>query len=74
MTTYVTDQGTFITIPAVAQRVGTSAEHLYRLARIGKLPGAIRLGRRYVVNWQAFVAFSNPPMTPAAARSASSSP
>jgi predicted DNA-binding transcriptional regulator AlpA len=68
------DATEFVTIPELAQRVHMSAEHLYRLARIGKLPGAIQLGRRYVVNWEAFVAFSNPPMTPSSARSASSSP
>jgi predicted DNA-binding transcriptional regulator AlpA len=45
----------FLSIPELARRVGMSAEHLYRLARIGKLPGAIKLGKRYTVNFDVFV-------------------
>ncbi len=63
----------FINIPTLAQRVGMSAEHLYRQARKGELPGAIKLGARYTVNWDVFVEASRLPMMPAAARSASSS-
>jgi excisionase family DNA binding protein len=46
----------FIQIPELAERLGCSAEHLYRLARNGKLPGCIPLGRRYVVNVDVFLA------------------
>jgi predicted DNA-binding transcriptional regulator AlpA len=46
----------FIDIPVLAERIGVSAEHLYRLARKGDLPGCVKLGRRYVVNWPVFIA------------------
>jgi hypothetical protein len=62
----------FVTIPMLAERVHCSAEHLYRLARAGELPGAIKLGHRYTVNFDVFVELSKSPIIPAAARSASS--
>ena len=51
----------FISVPELAQRVGISAEHAYRLACIGNLPRAFQLGTRYVVNWDVFLASSKPP-------------
>jgi predicted DNA-binding transcriptional regulator AlpA len=62
----------FVSIPELAKRVGTSEEHLYRLARRSELPGVIRLGHRYVVNYGVFVEASRVPITSAAALSASS--
>jgi predicted DNA-binding transcriptional regulator AlpA len=60
MPSVVNNEPEFLDIPVVAKRVGVSAEHLYRLARIGQLPGCVPLGRRYVVNWLVFLAASKP--------------
>ena len=46
-----------MTIPEVAQVLGLSRRAVYRLARLGLLPGIVRLGRRvfvrraYLENW-----------------------
>jgi predicted DNA-binding transcriptional regulator AlpA len=50
----------FVTVPELARRVHMSPEHLYRLARIGQLPGCVKLGHRYTVNWDEFLAASKP--------------
>ncbi len=44
----------WLQVPALAKRIGLSKEAVYRLARAGKLPGAVKLGRRYVVNYSVF--------------------
>lgn len=36
-------------IPEAAAEIGCSPSHLYRLARLGELPGAYRLGTRWFV-------------------------
>jgi predicted DNA-binding transcriptional regulator AlpA len=56
----------WISIPELASRIGMSAEGCYRLARNGELLGAIKMGRRYVVNYAAYVELSKAPITPAA--------
>jgi excisionase family DNA binding protein len=59
----------WVTVPELAERIGIAKESAYRLARVGKLKGAVRMGRRYVVNYSAFVEASKAPITPAALRS-----
>lgn len=59
----------WVTVPELAERIGIAKESVYRLARVGKLRGAVKMGRRYVVNYSAFVEASKAPITPAALRS-----
>jgi len=59
----------WVTVPELAERIGIAKESAYRLARVGKLKGAVKMGRRYVVNYSAFVEASKAPITPAALRS-----
>jgi excisionase family DNA binding protein len=59
----------WVTVPELAERIGIAKESAYRLARVGKLRGAVKMGRRYVVNYSAFVEASKAPITPAALRS-----
>lgn len=59
----------WVSIPELAARIGIAKESVYRLARAGQLKGAVKIGRRYVVNYSAFVEASRAPMTPAALRS-----
>ncbi len=59
----------WVSIPQLAERLGMAKESIYRLARAGQLRGAVKMGRRYVVNYSAFVEASRAPMTPAALRS-----
>ena len=59
----------WVSIPQLAKRLGLAKESVYRLARTGQLRGAVKMGRRYVVNYSAFVEVSRAPMTPAALRS-----
>jgi excisionase family DNA binding protein len=59
----------WVSIPQLAERLGLAKESVYRLARAGQLRGAVKMGRRYVVNYSAFVEASRAPMTPAALRS-----
>ena len=59
----------WVSIPQLAQRLGMAKESVYRLARAGQLRGAVKMGRRYVVNYSAFVEASRAPITPAALRS-----
>jgi excisionase family DNA binding protein len=59
----------WVSIPQLAERLGMAKESVYRLARAGQLRGAVKMGRRYVVNYSAFVEASRAPMTPAALRS-----
>jgi len=59
----------WVDIPELAARVGLAKESVYRLARSGRLRGAVRMGRRYVVNYSVFVEASKEPMTVAAFRS-----
>ncbi|MGH9105042.1 MAG: helix-turn-helix domain-containing protein [Acidimicrobiales bacterium] len=58
-----------MSIPELARRVGVAKESVYRLARTGQLRGAVKMGRRYVVNYSAFVEASRAPITDAALRS-----
>ena len=44
----------WLQIPDLAERIGLSKEAVYRLARKGQLPGAVKLGRRYVINYTVF--------------------
>ena len=39
-----------LTIPAAAQLLGISSDLAYDLARRNELPGAVQLGRRWVVS------------------------
>ncbi len=41
---------TMLSIAEVAMRLGISKGHAYRLARSGKLPGAVRVGRLWRVD------------------------
>jgi excisionase family DNA binding protein len=59
----------WVSIPELAQRIGMAKESVYRLARAGQLRGAVKMGRRYVVNYSAFVAASREPINAAAFRS-----
>jgi len=59
----------WVSIPQLAERLGLAKESVYRLARAGQLRGAVKMGRRYVVNYSAVVEASRAPMTPAALRS-----
>jgi excisionase family DNA binding protein len=59
----------WVSIPELAVRIGMAKESVYRLARAGRLRGAVKMGRRYVVNYSAFVEASRAPITPAALRS-----
>jgi excisionase family DNA binding protein len=54
----------WLSVPELAERIGLSKEAVYRLARAGELPGAIKLGRRYVVHYGAFLGSAG--ITPAA--------
>lgn len=45
---------TSISIPELAKRNSASKAHFYRLAARGELPGAYRLGRRWLVHLETF--------------------
>jgi hypothetical protein len=45
----------FISIPEWGRRVGISRNAAYRAARLGSISGCIQVGKRYIVNWSAFV-------------------
>lgn len=59
----------WVTIPTLAKRLGLASESVYRLARTGRLRCAVKMGRRYVVNYSAFVETSKEPINAAALRS-----
>ena len=59
----------WVTIPSLAKRLGSASESVYRLARAGQLRCAVKMGRRYVVNYSAFVETSREPINAAALRS-----
>jgi excisionase family DNA binding protein len=59
----------WVTIPTLAKRLGLASESIYRLARSGQLRCAVKMGRRYVVNYSAFVETSKEPINAAALRS-----
>jgi predicted DNA-binding transcriptional regulator AlpA len=59
----------WVSIPELAERIGMAKESVYRLARAGQFPGAVKMGRRYIVNYSAFVAASSEPINAAAFRS-----
>ena len=40
----------WVTVPELAERIGIAKESAYRLTRVGRLRGAVKMGRRYVVN------------------------
>jgi predicted DNA-binding transcriptional regulator AlpA len=48
-------QPEWITIPELARRIGMSKEAVYRLARADQLSGLVRMGKRLVVNYTAFI-------------------
>jgi excisionase family DNA binding protein len=50
----MTQHDEWLQVPDLAKRIGLSKEAVYRLARAGELPGAVKLGRRYVVNYTVF--------------------
>lgn len=39
-----------VTVPEAARELGISRAKAYELARLGELPGVIKLGHRYVVS------------------------
>jgi len=45
----------WVTVPELAERIGIAKESAYRLARVGKLRRDVKMGRRDVVNYSAFV-------------------
>lgn len=45
---------TSVSIPELAKRNSVSKAHFYRLAQRGELPGAYRLGRRWLVHVATF--------------------
>lgn len=59
----------WVSVPELARRVGVAKESVYRLARAGQLRGAVKMGRRYVVNYSAFVEASKALILDAAMRS-----
>jgi excisionase family DNA binding protein len=52
-------------IDEAAELAGVARDTLFRLAKNGRLPGAVRLGKRWVVNRQKFLAYlqAGPPAT-----------
>ena len=46
-----------LTVPETARQLGISVRHGYRLAELGQLPGAFRLGDRVLVNRAALLAW-----------------
>ena len=74
-----------ISLKEAAAELGVSSEHVRRLAVAGQLPGAYRLGRRWLVHRERFTAFieanfdhpaqdGDPPATVASVASASGGP
>ena len=51
------DERKTLTVVAAANILGISRNTAYELARLGKLPGALRLGRRILVSRKALEAF-----------------
>ena len=49
-----TSEVTAVSIPVLAERNGVSSAHFYRLAHRGELPGAYRLGCRWLVHLATF--------------------
>jgi excisionase family DNA binding protein len=48
-----------LTVEQAAEKAGISRSLAYNLARQGKLPGALRLGKRFVVSRSIFLGFLN---------------
>jgi hypothetical protein len=48
------DQG-FVTVPEAARRLGRSKLSLYQACARGEVPGAFKIGAKWLVNWGAFV-------------------
>ncbi|HEY2303642.1 MAG TPA: helix-turn-helix domain-containing protein [Acidimicrobiales bacterium] len=48
------DQG-FVTVPEAARRLGRSKLSLYQACARGEVPGAFKIGAKWLVNWSAFV-------------------
>lgn len=69
LATRATTDVEWVTIPTLAKRLGLSRESVYRLARAGQLRCTVKMGRRYVVNYSAFVETSREPINIAALRS-----
>ena len=51
------DERKTLTVVEAANILGISRNTAYELARLGKLPGALRLGRRFLVSRRALEAF-----------------
>jgi predicted DNA-binding transcriptional regulator AlpA len=45
----------FITVPDAARRLGRSKLSLYQACGRGEVPGAFKIGAKWLVNWSAFV-------------------
>ena len=48
------DQG-FVTVSEAARRLGRSKLSLYQACARGEVPGAFKIGAKWLVNWSAFV-------------------
>lgn len=42
--------------PELARRIGVSPQTVYKLARAKRLPGAVYIGRRLIINYPRFAA------------------
>jgi predicted DNA-binding transcriptional regulator AlpA len=45
----------FVTVPEAARRLGRSKLSLYQACGRGEVPGAFKIGAKWLVNWSAFV-------------------
>jgi predicted DNA-binding transcriptional regulator AlpA len=45
----------FVTVPEAAKRLGRSKLSLYQACGRGEVPGAFKIGAKWLVNWNAFV-------------------
>ena len=45
----------WISVPELAKRIGMSTEGAYRQARINAIPGQIRMGKRYLIDYTEFL-------------------
>jgi hypothetical protein len=49
------DEVRFVTVPEAARRLGRSKLSLYQACGRGEVPGAFKIGAKWLVNWNAFV-------------------
>jgi predicted DNA-binding transcriptional regulator AlpA len=45
----------WISIPELARRIGMSNEGCYRQARVNAIPGMVKMGRRFLVDYTEFL-------------------